>query len=59
VPRIIDFGRQGHGPAADREDAVDEAGMLIGTPDYMSPNSGSGAPRGGHQTDVRALGVIL
>jgi serine/threonine protein kinase len=64
VPKVIDFGvaKALHGGPADGGAAVTaatEAGQVVGTPQYMSPEQAS--PRGevDTRTDVYGLGVML
>ncbi len=61
LPKIIDFGVA---RATDRqltkETAWTAQGMIIGTPEYMSPEqAGSGAPDVDTRTDIYSLGVLL
>jgi serine/threonine protein kinase len=53
-PRVIDFGIS---RAADRT-ALTAAGMVFGTPGYMSPEQAEGAPAG-PASDVFALGCVI
>ena len=61
VPKIIDFGLA---KATERtyteETLFTEAGVLIGTPEYMSPEQASpGGPDVDTRTDIYSLGVLL
>ena len=59
-PKIIDFGVAkaiDHKLAA--ETVFTELGVMIGTPEYMSPEQASGGGGVDTRTDVYALGVIL
>ena len=61
VPKVIDFGiaRLAEG-ALGRETLLTEAGMLIGTPEYMSPEQAGASPADvDTRADVYALGVLL
>ena len=53
-PRVIDFGIS---RAADRT-ALTAAGMVFGTPGYMSPEQAEGVPAG-PASDVFALGCVI
>ena len=53
-PRVIDFGIS---RAADRT-ALTAAGMVFGTPGYMSPEQAEGVPAG-PASDVFALGAVI
>ena len=61
VPKVIDFGiaKATHGSAAERA-AFTQLGMLIGTPEYISPEQ---AEASGLEvdttTDIYSLGVVL
>ena len=61
VPKIIDFGlAKAMGPQLTEMTLLTEAGEMLGTPDYMSPEQ---ADRNEHnidtRTDVYSLGVML
>ncbi len=53
IAKIMDFGiaRERAAPG------VTQAGMIIGTPEYLSPEQISGAPAG-DQSDLYALGIV-
>ncbi len=56
--RVIDFGIAkllGEG----RDEELTRAGVILGTPKYMSPEQASGQDSGDVRTDVYALGVLL
>lgn len=55
--RVVDFGISRAGEE-DGSTRLTRSGMIVGTPEYMSPEqSGSGAPVD-HRTDVYSLGVV-
>lgn len=58
VPKVIDFGiaRAAGGTAGA---GVTREGMLVGTPEYMSPEQAQGTGDVDIRTDVFALGVML
>lgn len=60
VPKIIDFGLA---KATERtfteETLFSEAGVLIGTPEYMSPEQASASGDIDTRTDIYSLGVLL
>ena len=61
VPKVIDFGiaRLAEG-VLERQTLLTEAGMLIGTPEYMSPEQAGASPADvDTRADVYALGVLL
>jgi len=61
LPKVIDFGiaKATASPLTDRT-LHTEAGRMIGTPEYMSPEqAGSGGADIDTRTDVYALGVVL
>ncbi len=56
VPKVADFGLAKRGAGAD----VTQAGDVVGTPAYMSPEQARGESKFvGPQADVWGLGVIL
>jgi len=61
VPRIIDFGlAKAKSQRLTEDTLVTRAGMLLGTPEYMSPEqANSGGEDIDTRTDVYSLGVIL
>ena len=60
-PKVLDFGvARATGADLLTMTGLTQAGQLIGTPDYMSPEQVSADPAAiDHRTDVYALGVIL
>jgi len=60
VPKIIDFGlAKATGPRLSQATMYTEAGGVVGTPDYMSPEQASSERNIDTRTDVYSLGVIL
>ena len=61
VPKIIDFGlAKAAGPRLSQATMYTEAGGVVGTPDYMSPEQADSTERNiDTRTDVYSLGVIL
>ena len=61
LPKIIDFGiAKAMRPSMTVETAVTEAGQLLGTPEYMSPEQADLACRDVDvRSDVYSLGVVL
>jgi serine/threonine protein kinase len=61
VPKIIDFGlAKASGPRLTEITMFTEAGAMLGTPDYMSPEQADCNERNiDTRTDVYSLGVIL
>ena len=61
VPKIIDFGlAKAAGPRLTEMTMFTEAGAMLGTPDYMSPEQADRNERNiDTRTDVYSLGVIL
>jgi hypothetical protein len=59
---LTDFGiakALGRGPeAGDAELGLTETGMILGTPEYMSPEQAGGEPRLDRRSDLYALGVL-
>jgi len=60
-PKIIDFGvAKALGHTSAQREAFTQIGMLIGTPEYMSPEQAEmGAVGIDQRTDVYSLGVVL
>src|ERR1039457_4941750 len=60
VPKIIDFGlAKATEKNFTEETLFTEAGVLIGTPEYMSPEQASAARDIDTRTDIYSLGVLL
>ncbi len=61
VPKIIDFGvAKAAGGSGPRNPLLTVPGVLIGTPEYMSPEQAGGSGEGvDTRTDVYSLGVML
>ncbi len=61
LPKILDFGiSRSVDPASGRESAHStQDGLLVGTPDYMSPEQVRGLSDIDTRTDIYSIGVIL
>jgi eukaryotic-like serine/threonine-protein kinase len=57
LPKIVDFGVAKLASAGDR--VLTQAGTIVGSPQYMSPEQANGMLEVGEQTDVWALCVVL
>ncbi len=58
-PKVIDFGVAKALSAVGAQTLVTEAGSLVGTPEYMSPEQAGGTSDVDTRSDVYSLGVIL
>ncbi len=60
VPKVIDFGiaKALHEPLTEQT-LQTQAGLFMGTPDYMSPEQAAGGHDVDTRTDVYALGIVL
>ncbi|WP_437480534.1 serine/threonine-protein kinase [Sorangium sp. So ce1014] len=57
VPKVVDFGIAKLANAA--SPAITQRGMIVGSPEYMSPEQADGQLEVGEQTDVWAFSVVL
>lgn len=57
VPKVVDFGIAKLANAA--SPAITQRGMIVGSPEYMSPEQADGQLDVGEQTDVWAFSVVL
>ncbi|WP_437620457.1 protein kinase domain-containing protein [Sorangium sp. So ce1151] len=57
VPKVVDFGiaKLANMPSP----AITQRGMIVGSPEYMSPEQADGQMAVGEQTDVWAFSVVL
>jgi serine/threonine-protein kinase len=55
--KLLDFGLVKN-PVADANSSVTHAGVIAGTPGYMSPEMGLGSPDVDWRTDIYALGCV-
>jgi serine/threonine-protein kinase len=56
--KIMDFGIAGSSRVSKQDPSLTAEGMVMGTPDYMSPEQGQGLPAD-HRSDIYSLGVVL
>lgn len=60
LPKIVDFGISRSLDAGDRKSALStQHGLIVGTPDYMSPEQARGQGDIDRRADIYAMGVIL
>jgi serine/threonine protein kinase/Flp pilus assembly protein TadD len=60
VPKVIDFGvAKAIEPGLTGQSTITHAGVLVGTPEYMSPEQAGASPDVDTRTDVHGLGVLL
>ncbi|WP_437304570.1 serine/threonine-protein kinase [Sorangium sp. So ce388] len=57
VPKVVDFGIAKLANMA--SPAITQRGMIVGSPEYMSPEQADGQMAVGEQTDVWAFSVVL
>ncbi|WP_437990559.1 protein kinase domain-containing protein [Sorangium sp. So ce145] len=57
VPKVVDFGIAKLANAA--SPAITQRGMIVGSPEYMSPEQADGQLDVGEQTDVWAFSVVM
>ncbi|AUX36166.1 hypothetical protein SOCE836_083720 [Sorangium cellulosum] len=57
VPKVVDFGIAKLANAV--SPAITQRGMIVGSPEYMSPEQADGQLEVGEQTDVWAFSVVL
>jgi tetratricopeptide (TPR) repeat protein len=55
---VADFG-VAHAASAAGDEALTESGIAVGTPEYMSPEQGTGEPAIDGRADVYALGCVV
>jgi serine/threonine-protein kinase len=58
-PKLLDFGISRSSIAGSGTTSMTHEGMILGTPDYMSPEQARGLPDIDKRTDVFSMGVIL
>ena len=60
VPKIIDFGiSKAVGSAQEEDSSLTQTGVLVGTPEYMSPEQAVGSLDIDTRSDVYSLGLLL
>jgi serine/threonine protein kinase len=55
--KVVDFGIA-RAQESEGGERLTKAGMIVGTPEYMSPEQGGSGPPVDHRTDIYSLGVI-
>ena len=60
VPKIIDFGiSKAVGSGQEEDSSLTQTGVLVGTPEYMSPEQAEGSLDIDTRSDVYSLGLLL